>query len=575
MKNGLPSDPLAFLTWDWKRIEPVANGLLRRRITARSVETWLADWSALARLIAESFNRLYIRTTTHTNDRAGQRRFRRYSEEVMPKARQFEQAMKERLIDSGLRPRQMTVPLRRMRTEAAIYRLENLALRTRCEALETEFNALTGARSFGWDGETLTMPQVFSKLGDLDRGTRERAWMAISACLREQRADLDRLWVEFLEARLQMARNAGFKDYRSYRWRELARFHYTPQDCKAFHDAIARVVVPAVGRLSEIRKRGLSLDRLRVWDDFWHLRPDALGRAALKPFESTAQLTAVAEGVFSRLDPGLASYYRMLREEGLLDLEARAHKAQGAYEMELPASQRAFIFTTAVGSHLDVITHLHESGHAFHALEACQWPYHYQSMLDAMPIEFVELGSMAMELLGAPYLSKEHGGFYTEAQVAQARQQELETILEFWPFMAVVDAFQHWVYENPDAARDTRQCDEVWASLQRVFRPHVDWSGIEDTLHLSWRLQDHIMTSPFYYVEYGMAQLGAVGVWANASMDRRGAVQAYRRALSLGNTVSLPDLYKAAGVTFGFGVKEVEQAVALIERELSKLEEDR
>lgn len=575
MKSGLPSDPLTFSTWDWKRIEPIANGLLRRRVTARSVETWLADWSALARLIAESFNRLYIRTTTHTNDEAGQARFRKYSEEVMPKARTFEQAMKERLIGSGLRPKGMAVPLRRLRTEARIYRPENLALRTRCEALETEFNALTGARTIDWDGEKLTMPLVFSKLNDLDRSIRERAWMAISACLRTQRADIDRLWVEFLEARLRMARNAGFKDYRSYRWRELARFHYTPLDCKAFHDAIARVVVPAVGRLSEKRRRGLSLDTLRVWDDFWHLRPDPLGRPALTPFGSSAQLTTVAERVFSRLDPELAAYYRTLRDEGLLDLEARAHKAQGGYEMELPASKRAFIFTSAVGSHLDVTVHLHESGHAFHVFESCDWPCHYQSMMDYMPIEFVELGSIAMELLGSPFLSEARGGFYTEAQFAQARQQELETLLEFWPYMAMVDAFQHWVYENPDAARDTRQCDDVWASLHRVFRPHVDWSGIEDTLRLSWRLQDHIMTSPFYYVEYGMAQLGAVGVWANARRDPRGAVRAYRKALSLGNTVSLPDLYKAAGVTFGFGVKEVEQAVALIERELSRLEEDR
>jgi oligoendopeptidase F len=378
--------------------------------------------------------------------------------------------------------------------------------------------------------------------------------------------------VEFLDTRLSMARNAGFRDYRSYRWRELARFHYTPLDCRAFHDAIARAVVPAVGRLSEKRKRGLSLDSVRIWDDFWHLRPDAFGRPALKPFASTAQLTTVAERVFSHLDPELAAHYRLLRDEGLLDLEARAHKAQGGYEMELPASKRAFIFTTAVGTHLDVSVHLHESGHAFHALEACGWACHYQSMIDSMPIEFVELGSMAMELLGSPYLTKARGGFYTEAEYAQARQQELEALLQFWPYMAVVDAFQHWVYENPEAARDTRQCDAVWSSLQRVFRPHVDWTGIEDTLGLFWRLQDHILTSPFYYVEYGMAQLGAVGVWANALKDQPAAVRAYRKALSLGNTASLPNLYRAAGVTFGFGSKDVEQGVALIERELSRLE---
>jgi len=572
MTSSLPADPIEFATWDWDRMVPHAKELLRRRLTPSSIDGWLADWSLLARLIAESFNRLYIRTTTHTNDEAGQARFRKYSEEVMPKAREFEQGMKERLLESGLRPKGMAVPLRRMRSDSAIYRPENLPLHTKCEALETEFNALTGARTFDWDGETLNQAQVFARLAHADRKIRERAWMALTACLESQRTELDGLWVQLLDVHMQMARNAGFSDYRSYRWHELARFHYTPQDCRIFHDAIARVVVPAVQRLSEKRKRDLGLNRLRVWDCFWHLRPDPLGRAPLQPFETAAELTTVAERVFSRLDPDLASYYRILRDEGLLDLEARAHKAQGGYEIELPASKRAFIFTVAVGTHLDLLTHLHESGHAFHVFESTHWPCHYQSMLDYVPVEFVELGSMAMELLGSPFLTRDRGGFYTERQFAQARLEQLESILTFWPYMAVVDAFQHWVYENPEAARDTRQCDEVWASLVRVFMPHLDWTGIEDTLRVCWRLQGHIIISPFYYVEYGMAQLGAIGVWANALRDQQGAVKTYRKALSLGNTVSLPDLYRAAGVKFAFGEKEVAQAVGLVERAISELE---
>lgn len=572
MQSSLPSDPIEFSNWDWDRIAPHANELLRRRLTLSSIDGWLADWSALARLIAESFNRLQIRTTTHTNDEAGQARFRKYSEEVMPKAREFEQAMKKRLLESGLRPKGMAVPLRRMRSDSAIYRPENLPLRTKCEALEAEYYELTGARSFDWDGESLNGAQVFGKLGDLDRKVRERAWMALSACLEGQKAELDRIWVQLLDLRLQMARNAGFEDYRSFHWRELARFDYTPQDCKHFHDAICRVVVPAVSRLSEKRKRSLSLDTLRIWDDFWHLRPDPLGRPSLKPFDSAAELTTIAERVFSCVDPELASYYRVLRDEGLLDLEARSHKAPGGYMQELPASKRAFIFTVAVGLHLDVVTHLHESGHAFHVFESAGWPCHYQSMLDYSPVEFVELASMAMELLGSPFLRQDRGGFYTESQFAQARLEHLESILGFWPYMAVVDAFQHWVYENLEAARDTRQCDEIWASLCRVFMPHLDWSGIEDTLRVCWRLQGHILVSPFYYIEYGIAQLGAVGVWANALKDQAGAVRAYRKALSLGNTASLPDLYKAAGVKFAFGAEELRRAVEIVEGAIAEIE---
>jgi oligoendopeptidase F len=573
MLSHLPLEWKEFSEWGWERVSPLAGGLLRRRLWARSVEKWLADWSHVARLIAESFNRLYIRTTTHTDDEEGQSRFRRYSEEVMPKARAFEQSMKTKLLESGLRPKGMSVPLRRMRIDAAIYRPENLPLLTQRERLEAEYLAITGARTADWDGVALSQPEIVAKLGHADRKTRERAWRALSACLASQQAAIDQVWIQMLDLRTQMARNAGFHDYRSYRWRELARFHYTPDDCKAFHAAIHQVVVPAVRRLSDKRRRGLSVESLRVWDDFWFLRPDRLGRPPLKPFESIGQLTTTLEKVLSCVDPAFASYYRTLRQEGLLDLEARSHKAQGGYMAELPASKRAFIFTTAVGLHWDVVVQLHESGHAVHVLEAARWPSHYQSMLDYIPMEFAELASMAMELLASPFLASTRGGVYTERQLAQARVEHLEGIVEFWPYMAVVDAFQHWVYENPDAARDTCQCDDVWASLHRVFLPHLDWSGIEDTLRLCWRLQDHILLNPFYYVEYGMAQLGAVQVWANALEDNRHAVTAYRSALSLGNTASLPDLYKAAGARFEFGPDTLARAVGLLERTIAELDE--
>lgn len=312
MRSSLPADPVEFSQWDWDRIAPHADELLQRRLTSRSVDRWLEDWSALARLIAESFNRLYIRTTTHTDDEAGGSRFRKYSEEVMPKAREFEQGMKTRLLESDLRPKRMGVPLRRMRSDSAIYRPENLPLRAQCERLESEFNALTGARTFDWDGESLNQAQVVAKLGLADRSIRERAWMALTACLAGQKAETDRLWVRLLDLRLQMARNAGFQDYRSYRWRELARFHYTPEDCRIFHDAICRVAVPSLCRLSDKRKRALSVDRLRVWDDFLWLRPDPFGRPPLQPFESAAELTTVAERVFSCVDPVLASNYGIL-----------------------------------------------------------------------------------------------------------------------------------------------------------------------------------------------------------------------------------------------------------------------
>jgi len=556
----------------WERVAPRATDLLHCELSAGSVDAWLAGWAAVARLMAETYNRLYIRTTTHTDDAQGQARFRKYSEEVMPRTREFEQGMKQKLLASGLRPAGMSVPLRRMQAEAAIFRTENLPLRTACERLQTEYETLMGERSFDWDGETLNQSQVAAKLTDPDRRIRERAWMALDDGLARQQAAMDRVWVELLDLRLRMARNAGFEDYRSCRWQELGRFDYTPHHCKAFHDAILQVAVPAVRRRRERRRQAMSLDHLRVWDDHWFWRPDALGRLPLRPFQSVEELSAGVGRAFAALDPVLASYYHTLAAEGLLDLEARSHKATSGYMTELPASKRAFIFTTAVGTHDDVLTLLHESGHAFHMFEAAHWPHHYQSMLEYGHTEFGELASGAMVLLAQPYLSRDCGGFYTPDELARAMVEDLESTLGFWPYMAVVDAFQHWVYEHPAAARDTRQCDDVWATLHRRFLPHLDWSGVEDTLRRCWRMQLYIFLYPFYYIEYGMSGLGALGVWANALQDRAAAVKAYRSALALGNTVSLPELYQAAGVRFEFGVPELQRAVDLLESKIAELE---
>jgi oligoendopeptidase F len=410
-----------------------------------------------------------------------------------------------------------------------------------------------------------------TRLGEPDRGLRERAWRALASGLAKDRQAIDRIWVELLDVRSRLARNAGFDDYRAFRWKELGRFDYTPDDCKAFHAAIQSVVVPAAERMNERRKASLSIDSTRVWDDFWFQKPDSFGRAALKPFRTVDELTATLERVFMRLDPSLGAYFKTLRDEGLLDLESRPHKAQGGYMEEYPASRRAFIFANVDGAHRDVVTLLHESGHTFHLFEAFRWPYHIQFMLQHMPTEFIEVASMAMELLASPYLTEESGGFYSRQDAIRAQVEHLETILGFFPYMAVVDAFQHWVYENPEAASDTSRCDQAWAALHRQYLPWLDWSGAEDTLDLIWRLQDHILASPFYYVEYGMAQLGAIQVWANSLEDHAAAVRAYRSALSLGNTASLPDLYEAAGGEFRFDRETLTRAVNLVESTIDEL----
>jgi len=292
------------------------------------------------------------------------------------------------------------------------------------------------------------------------------------------------------------------------------------------------------------------------------------GRTPLKPFRDVEELEAVGAQIFTQVDPQLGAYFQRMRDDRLLDLPNRKGKAPGAYCIDFAVQKVPFIFHNAAGSHEDVQTLLHEAGHAFHVFERINLPYH--QMQDS-PMEFNEVASMAMELLAAPYLMREQGGFYTQAEAARARIDHLTGLLVFWPYMAVVDAFQHWVHENIDTALDPTRCDEKWAELWNRYIIGVDYSGLEQDMMTGWHRKLHIHRVPFYYVEYGLAQLGAVQVWANAIEDQAGAVASYRRALSLGGTSALPDLYAAAGARFAFDAATLGRAVDLIERTIEEL----
>jgi oligoendopeptidase F len=332
-----------------------------------------------------------------------------------------------------------------------------------------------------------------------------------------------------------------------------------------FQNAIEQVVVPAASRLYERRRKRLGYDTLRPWD----LSVDPSGRAPLKPYDSVSELEEKGSTIFHRVDPQLGGYYDTLRREGLLDLENRKGKGPGAYSTGFDSTKRPFVFMNAVAHYSDVRTLLHECGHAFHAFEAYKLPYYHQR---ATPMEFNEVASMAMELLAAPYLPESEGGFYSEADAARDRIQHLEKIVFFWPYMAVVDAFQHWIYENHVEASNPDNCDAKWAELWDRFMVGIDFNGLAPDKSNGWHRKRHIHRTPFYYVEYGLAQLGAVQVWKNALSDQAGAVAAYRRALALGGTVPLPDLYRAAGVKFAFDAATLGEAVDLIERTLDQLE---
>ncbi len=569
-----PSAPInsqEFMGWAWPQIEPYFEELASYPLNASNVETWLAGWSRLRELLSETYNRLYVVITCDTTDREAEQHYNRFLEEIYPPSQAAEQALKEKFLSSGLEPEGFEIPLQNMRAEASLFREENLPLLAEELRLSSEYDKIIGAQTVDWQGKETTLLQLLPAYQDPDRATRERAWKLAAGRQLQDRQVINDLWVRFMDLRGKLAANAqlftssGLPDYRAYRWQQLLRLSYTPEDCSRFHEAIEAAAVPAASRIYARRRRQFGFDSLRPWD----LDVDPLGRPPLRPFRSVDEMVAKAAAIFQKVDPQLGDYFELMRSEDLLDLDNRKGKAPGGYCTDFPAIRRPFIFMNAVGVHDDVQTILHEAGHAFHGFESARLPYHHQLQVG---LEMMEVASMSMELLAAPYLCSGQGGFYTEKEAARARIEHLSQTILFWPYMAVVDAFQHWVYQNHAQASQPASCDAKWAELWARFMPGVDWSGLEEEMTTGWQRKLHIHQVPFYYIEYGLAALGALQVWRNALHDQAAAVAAYRRALSLGGTLRLPKLYEAAGAKFSFDVEILSETIEMVEEKIMELE---
>jgi oligoendopeptidase F len=560
-----PKDPDEFMQLSWNQIKPYAEDLEKRPLSAASLDEWVMDLSDLNRMVSEMFARLWVATTRYTSDPKIKGQFNSFLDEIFTPSLAANQALKQKLLASGLQPREFDVPLHNMQVEAEIYRESNLPLLNEEKKLVNEYDEIIGAQTVEWEGREVTTTQLQPVYQSLDRSKREKAWRVSMECRLADRQKLNELWVNLLGLRRQIATNADFANYRAYRWKELLRFDYTPDDCAAFHQAIEQVAVPAARRIYEKHQIRLGLSSLRPWD----LNVDPLGREALKPYQTIMELEDKVSAIFQRVDPELGEYFETMRTKGLLDLENRKGKAPGAYCNNYDMSRLPFIFENAVGLHEDVVTLIHEGGHAFHVFEEARLPYYHQL---AVGIEFAEVASMAMELLASPYLLASEGGFYSEKEAARARIEHLEEAVTFWPYMAVVDTFQHWAYTHSEAAADPENCDQEWAELYQRYMVGLDWSGLDEVMATGWQRKAHIFDVPFYYVEYGLASLGAFQVWRNAMQDQGTAVKAYRRALALGGTVTLPKLYETAGTLFAMDTKALQEAVSLAEGMIEELE---
>jgi oligoendopeptidase F len=556
------SHPSEIAEASWESIEAAFDELLARPIDPGTIEAWLADWSRYEEILTEAFSLAMIAYTSDTTDPAKEAAHRRFAIEIAPKAEEKSVAVARRLTDLGYVRPGLEQTVARFRRSIEVFREANVPLTAELEEAATEYHRITGGFLVDWDGEKRPVPQLAPFLQNPDRSIRERAYRATTGPYLASHDELTALFDRQRQLRGQVAANAGFADYRDYAFASKCRFDYRPADCERFHAAVEAVVVPAVARLHRYRRDRLALDRLRPWDLAVTLYRDQ----PLRPFVDGRELMERSAVMFRRLDPVLADQFQQMIDEGLLDLDSRKGKAPGGYCDTLHFRGRPFIFMNASGVMEDVQTLLHEAGHAFHAFASHRQPLIWQRHPTA---EAAELASMSMELLAAPLLAID-GAFLTERDAAVARIEHLEDVLITLCHVASVDAFQSWIYPSADGS-DGRARDRAWLAIRSRFEPEVDWTGLEAERIARWYRQLHIFLYPFYYIEYGIAQLGALQVWLNHRRDPAEALAAYRRFLGLGATASLPELYRSAGARLVFDAESMAALVLEVEGEIGRL----
>ena len=553
----------------WENIEPYANDLLTRELTCSGcLERLIKDSSTLAEHVSEAGTLLSIAMTCDTENSSKLQSYLDFVENVQPKLSEFADALNRRLAGHPAveeLPSRYDLMIKCIRTDIGIFREENIPLQVEEAKLETEHSTITGAMMVEYDGEEKTLPQMAIYLEDTDRSVRESAWRAVTARMEQDAERLSEIYDELIRIRHQIATNAGFDDYRFYIFEAKHRYDYSLDDCLQFHDSIESVCVPLMHQIHGERRTALGVETLRPWDvgEKSGGGVDIQGRSPLQPFDTVDELISGCSNIFHSMSPELGGMFDMLKERDSLDLESRKGKAPGGYQANLEKTRIPFIFMNAAGTQGNLTTMIHEAGHAFHSC--------YSSELDLIdernpPLEFAEVASMSMELMSHP----EWGEFYSEEEARRAKADHLEKIVCFMPWMATIDAFQHWVYANPEHSREERA--EHWLELRRRFGPKTDWSGFEDLKETSWQGQLHLFQVPFYYVEYGIAQLGALQLWQYHRRDASDALSRYARAMSLGNTKPLPELFGEAGLNLGFGEEHVGSLIGELNEALTEIQ---
>ena len=561
-RSFLPAD---FVVTDWEHLEPYFNTLLECPLdTPGDLERWLKDMSELEAVVSEDACWRQIRMTCDTENKALEEAFVYFCMEIQPRLQPFADRLNRKLIESPLTGQLDQAAyftyLRNVRKSIDLFREANVPLQAELSVLQQQYGAIAGKMTVVLEGQEYTLQQASKFLEKPDRTLREQAYRAINDRRLQDQDSMSDLYSQLLGKRQQVAENAGFTNFRDYRFAELGRFDYTKEDCFQFHEAVKQHVLPLVRQVYERQKTRLGLDTLRPWDT--EAVPE--GEQPLHPFKDGAELLQRSERCLDALNPFFGNCLRTMDALGHLDLDSRKGKAPGGYNCPLAESGAPFIFMNAAGQMHDVTTMVHEGGHAIHSFLSHPLAL---SAFKEYPMEIAEVASMSMELF-----SMEHWDvFFDDAQaLRRAKILQLERVITIFPWIATIDKFQHWIYENPAHSLEERK--EAWLRILREFTVDVvDVSGLEHYRSYSWQRQLHLFEVPFYYIEYGIAQLGAIGMWKQFRENPSKALDNYIQALSLGGTRTLPELYASAGLQFDFSPKHIQTLIEFIQKELVKL----
>ncbi len=547
----------------WSDIEPYYQEFLNREIdSAKALEMWLLELGRFDAYVGETGSMLYVNMTCDTEDEIIKEAYLDFVENVEPELARTGDLLNRKFAEcpfsTQLDQEEYNVLLRDTKMDLALFREENIPLGTELTKLGQRYNEICGAMSVEFDGEERTMQQMGKYLQVNERDVRESAYRTVGERRFENANEIDEIYEKMIALRQQVAENAGYENYRDYIFDAKHRFDYSHEDCEAFQDAVEAICVPLMREVDNERKENLNLDSLRMWD----LGHDVYGRKPLKPFTDVDEMVAGTSRMFHRLSPELGSFFDSLRDGTSLDLDSRKGKAPGGYQLQRDHSRKPFIFMNATGLQRDLETMVHEAGHAFHSIYADDLPLvDYRSA----PLEFCEVASMSMEMLTYDFLDE----FYSKEDANRAVREHLEGIVSILAWIATIDAFQHWIYTNPKHSRSERY--EKWLELGKRFGSILDWSGFEEWRNVSWQKQLHLFSYPFYYIEYGIAQLGALQMWLQYRENPEKALTNYATAMRLGGSRPLPNLFEAGEMNFDLGKSTVQGLIDAVRDELAKL----